>query len=361
MKLLYAFLFSSFVIFVMSNNYAYALYGDSTSSGSTVQMDTYEKTGFTLIHNPMICIFEPASNPLNPNLGSESLQDAEDMITYWNNALRDSSNLNTWHIASKEISYDKVASFDSSKCDITISFQSSPNSSPNSEEPVGITTYDFFNHKAQIVIYYLHLATAIHQQLDDARVHIYYETIFTGYLPDQIATESQIRSALLHELGHAFGLGHDVTSHTSSVMSLGEISLDGSYGYGKIIPSDVQQLKYLYGENGFNAVQSQTVSQTVMPLQPAPVKPTITISITLLGEIHDWSMDKMGDSGFVDFVNGLAFENAIKLPRQGTDSTITIPSWVKKDTQLWFQGDIPDEDFINAIQYLINNRIIILN
>jgi len=39
------------------------------------------------------------------------------------------------------------------------------------------------------------------------------------------------------------------------------------------------------------------------------------------------------------------------------ESIIEIPSWIKNDAELWADGQIDDEEFVQGIQYLINNEI----
>ena len=38
-----------------------------------------------------------------------------------------------------------------------------------------------------------------------------------------------------------------------------------------------------------------------------------------------------------------------------------IPLWIKNNAKWWSNGQINDETFIRSIQYLINNKIILLN
>ena len=37
-----------------------------------------------------------------------------------------------------------------------------------------------------------------------------------------------------------------------------------------------------------------------------------------------------------------------------------IPAWIKHVAGYWYDGKIPDETFLNAIQWLVNNEIIIV-
>jgi hypothetical protein len=38
--------------------------------------------------------------------------------------------------------------------------------------------------------------------------------------------------------------------------------------------------------------------------------------------------------------------------------TVTFPSWLKNTSQWWREGQISDDEFLNTIKYLIDNKII---
>lgn len=44
-----------------------------------------------------------------------------------------------------------------------------------------------------------------------------------------------------------------------------------------------------------------------------------------------------------------------------TAQTPSIPSWVKTTAKLWGEGQISDSDFINALQYLIDHKILVIS
>src|SRR5574340_1481463 len=41
--------------------------------------------------------------------------------------------------------------------------------------------------------------------------------------------------------------------------------------------------------------------------------------------------------------------------------TSTIPNWIRKNAKLWYQGQIEDSDFSKGLQYLIENKIMIIS
>jgi len=70
-----------------------------------------------------------------------------------------------------------------------------------------------------------------------------------------------------------------------------------------------------------------------------------------------------GFSSDDEFVNAMQFlidEGIIVIPptASGGETAAEIPSWIKTTTGYWVNNKITDVEFINAIQWLINNGII---
>lgn len=74
-----------------------------------------------------------------------------------------------------------------------------------------------------------------------------------------------------------------------------------------------------------------------------------------------WSDGTIGDSDFVQAIQYLINQGIMKIPStksvDGTESN-TIPSWIKNNARWWADGTIGDSDFVQGIQYLITNGII---
>jgi len=73
-----------------------------------------------------------------------------------------------------------------------------------------------------------------------------------------------------------------------------------------------------------------------------------------------WSSSAMTDFEFIDGLEYLIEENIITISphEQSPSSDRMIPDWVKNNTTWWTDDKISDEDFINSIQYLIKKGII---
>ncbi|HJW20102.1 MAG TPA: hypothetical protein VJ571_06055 [Candidatus Nitrosotalea sp.] len=73
-----------------------------------------------------------------------------------------------------------------------------------------------------------------------------------------------------------------------------------------------------------------------------------------------WSQGQVADSDFIQGLQYLIQNGMIKVPATQVNSTgsQTIPSWVKSDANYWSTGQISDDDFIKSVQYLISAGII---
>jgi len=75
-----------------------------------------------------------------------------------------------------------------------------------------------------------------------------------------------------------------------------------------------------------------------------------------------WSEGQIGDS---DFINGLQFlikEGIMVVPQTeaGTQPTTEIPSWIKSNAGWWADGLITEGDFLSGIQFLVENGILVV-
>lgn len=73
-----------------------------------------------------------------------------------------------------------------------------------------------------------------------------------------------------------------------------------------------------------------------------------------------WSDGSITDQQFIQGIQYLIENNIIKMPSSSSTSgtSTQIPSWVKDDAKYWSEGAIPDNEFAGAIQYLISNGMI---
>jgi len=73
-----------------------------------------------------------------------------------------------------------------------------------------------------------------------------------------------------------------------------------------------------------------------------------------------WCDDEIDDSGFIQAIQYLIDNDVIVVPetQEGSGGTQVIPSWIKNNACWWSAGLISDSDFAQGIQYLIQQGII---
>ena len=89
-------------------------------------------------------------------------------------------------------------------------------------------------------------------------------------------------------------------------------------------------------------------------------KIVIPIWIKDLGKM--WVQDLIADSTFIDAIEFLVKNEIIIIPPTEASSQsneFTIPTWVKKTTEWWVEGLVPDDEFGKALEYLIKKGIIV--
>jgi len=76
---------------------------------------------------------------------------------------------------------------------------------------------------------------------------------------------------------------------------------------------------------------------------------------------HWWSVDLISDTEFAQGLQYLINEKIIVIPQTAPESsskTNEIPSWIKKSAGWWADGLVGDDSFIEGIQYMIKEGII---
>jgi hypothetical protein len=103
---------------------------------------------------------------------------------------------------------------------------------------------------------------------------------------------------------------------------------------------------------------SDTTSKSTKSLTTTPTKPTPkTTSIPgwLKDEAKWWSSGIVSDHEFIDAIEYLSKEKIIIIKKnQSLEQSKSIPSWIKKSASWWADGLISDEDFAKGLEYLVN-------
>lgn len=74
-----------------------------------------------------------------------------------------------------------------------------------------------------------------------------------------------------------------------------------------------------------------------------------------------WAEGTIGDNDFVQAIQYLINQGIMRIPSTDSGTAAagkTIPSWIKNNAKWWADGTIGDSDFVQGVQYLITNGII---
>ncbi|MGQ0638997.1 MAG: CARDB domain-containing protein [Nitrososphaerota archaeon] len=88
-------------------------------------------------------------------------------------------------------------------------------------------------------------------------------------------------------------------------------------------------------------------------------EPEIIIPSWIRNNAMEWSEGSINDKGFASGIQYLIEQKIIVVTTSvGTESAQQIPQWIKNNAKWWSDGEISDRDFILALQYLIQRGII---
>ncbi|MHB8547087.1 MAG: DUF192 domain-containing protein [Nitrosotalea sp.] len=81
------------------------------------------------------------------------------------------------------------------------------------------------------------------------------------------------------------------------------------------------------------------------------------------GNAKFWSDDSITDAQFIQEMQYLIDNGIVNIPQTvpSDNSSSQIPSWVKDDAKYWSSGSVSDNEFAGAIQYLTSNGMISLS
>ena len=76
-----------------------------------------------------------------------------------------------------------------------------------------------------------------------------------------------------------------------------------------------------------------------------------------------WAADQIDDSSFLQGIQYLIKEGIMVIPSTETSESTgsqEVPDWIKNNAGWWAEGQIDDNTFVSGIQYLVKVGIIIL-
>ena len=206
----------------------------------------------------------------------------------------------------------------------------------------------------------------------------------------QFNSDLFVSAASAHEFIHAMGVGHAFNKEGDLMCSY-EIAQQGkrfdscpnlqSNHASQPSDFDLAAVAKIYGTDGFalpnnvisngdrftaNDYQNQNYGTITNPTQqsenPTTQDQTINIPNWVRQNALWWSEGQVNDNEFVTAIQYLIQQKIIYFPMASNgnsgNTNIHIPSWIKSNAKLWAAGEITDQDFVKGLQYLISSGVI---
>ena len=125
-----------------------------------------------------------------------------------------------------------------------------------------------------------------------------------------------------------------------------------------MIPEDITGIVNL----NFNNLDGNNLAKTTIPIVIDRVTNQNEISIPdwIRNNALWWSEEQIDDNTFIQGIEYLIKNNIIVIPQtqQETTETKEIPSWIRNNAEWWADGQIDDETFVQGLEFLIKKGII---
>ena len=127
---------------------------------------------------------------------------------------------------------------------------------------------------------------------------------------------------------------------------------DGVYA-NKINDNQIEQLQRVID-------QLQSKGYKLVPIGKINLDSNVVIPSWVKNNAGWWSENKIDDKTFISALQYLIQEKIIVVPQtqQASQTTSTIPVWIKNNAGWWATNQISDTDFVKGIEFLIANGII---
>ena len=125
-----------------------------------------------------------------------------------------------------------------------------------------------------------------------------------------------------------------------------------------LIPEDITGIVHL----NFNKLDNNDLARTTIPIIIDRIanEKEITIPDWIRNNALWWSEEQIDDTTFVQGIEYLIKNNIIVIPptQQEGSSSQEIPSWIRNNAAWWAAGQIDDNTFVQGLEYLIQKGII---
>lgn len=300
-----------------------------------IDNDAYTANGFgqvnwRLSHNPLVCSFEPTPSKLDTMEKQTLLNEGQYSIIDWNQKLNEGLGKHpVWILTHKIIPISEQ--YDSkfySGCDVIIRYITS-----YSEDAAhynlyngGITTFDYSTNKAYIKIFFSDMS------------------------------KYELGNAIRHEVGHAIGLGeYNITSDEQARIRSGAGDSPSimnphitSSNFYSITPIDVNEVKRIYGLNGFH-LKNYVMVNSIIPswikndaIDCCSTNRGLHIVDSVL--LRDMTVTGLIQSSDTIFQDGLDSTHSLRYQFVDNFRDHTVGGWIN--------GTISDKQFLATMQNL---------
>ena len=125
-----------------------------------------------------------------------------------------------------------------------------------------------------------------------------------------------------------------------------------------MIPQDITGIVHL----NFNNLDNNDLARTTIPIVIDRVtnEKEITIPDWIRNNALWWSEEQIDDTTFVQGIEYLIKNNIIVIPPTQQDDSVSkeIPSWIRNNAAWWAAGQIDDQTFVQGLEFLIQKGII---
>jgi len=125
----------------------------------------------------------------------------------------------------------------------------------------------------------------------------------------------------------------------------------------------VESFEYVF-DNHYGNIIHMMKSFSLNPTQtstPTPTKSVTAIPGWIKNNAEWWADGVIDDSSFLQGIQFLIKEGIMVIPpteTSGSSGSQEVPAWVKNNAEWWADGVIDDSSFVSGIQYLVKVGII---
>ena len=192
--------------------------------------------------------------------------------------------------------------------------------------------------------------------------------LFGAIIKEANTDPTSIQSILIHLSSDSDPIGIDVISLETEINSGIFVATIKFFSFTGSTTIKVSEGDSVYAKYG-NLSDTTTIKVSKIFANQSQ-DPPIIIPDWIKDIANWWANDQIDDETFVKGIQFLIGEGVIIVPptevtntgesTMEPQSTLQIPEWIKNNAKWWYEGKISNEDFVNGIQYLVKNGVIIV-